>query len=134
MADRACARRARHCEAEDTGVPQAPASIPAEGTSQPTESLFHAGVCVQCHAKNPSWHNSPEAIVHAQIKRRRVPIRAENFHSGGATTLSFVVQEANVVGTTVMRSETSGNILCRLTARHWACDSLRKFTTGTSPY
>ena len=35
----------------------------------------------------------------------------------------------NVVGTIVMRSETSGNILCRLTARHWRttpCGSARR--------
>ena len=29
------------------------------------------------------------------------------------------MKRADVVGITVMRSETSGNILCRLTARHW---------------
>ena len=42
--------------------------------------------------------------MHVRIKRRRKPIHAEYFHSGGATTLSFVVKGTNAVGSFVMHS------------------------------
>ena len=69
-----------------------------------------------------------EAGVHVRIKRRRIPIHTEYFHTGGATNLSLVVKRANAVGSSVMRSETSWNILCSLTTRHWRtipCESAR---------
>ena len=44
--------------------------------------------------------------------QRRTPIHTENFHSGGATTLSFIGNGANIVTYIVMRSETSGNMFC----------------------
>ena len=49
-----------------------------------------------------------EASVHAQIKRRHVPLHTGYIHSGGATTLSFNVNGANTICSFVMRSETSG--------------------------
>ena len=60
-----------------------------------------------------------EAGVHVPIRRRRrIPTHTEYFHSGGATTLSLIVKRANAIGNFVMRSETSGNTLCRLATRH----------------
>ena len=44
-----------------------------------------------------------DAGVHVRIKRRRTPIHTDYFHSGGATTLSFIVKRANAVGSFVMR-------------------------------
>ena len=56
--------------------------------------------------------------THSRGCQQRTPIHGEYFHSGEATTLSFVVKGANAVGSFVMRSENSGNILCCLTTRH----------------
>ena len=81
-ADPPCQRRtrwlARSASVEkETGSgrwrrPHASTNTPAEGTSQSTESLFLAGVCAQRHAKNPSWHNSPEmSSKHCQRGTKR---------------------------------------------------------------
>ena len=41
-------------------------------------------------------------------------IHAEYFHSGGETTMSFIVNGANTVSSFVMRSITSGNMFAPL--------------------
>ena len=43
--------------------------------------------------------------------QRCIPVHTEDFHSGGATTLSFSVTGANTVSSFVMHSETSGNTI-----------------------
>ena len=61
--------------------------------------------------------------MHMRIKRRRIPVHTEYLHSGGATTLSFIVHEANTVNPFVMRSIISSTTFVPLGSTTLAYDS-----------
>ena len=58
------------------------------------------------------------------------PIHTEYFHSGGATTMSFIVNGANTVSSFVMRSILSCNMFVPLGNTALAYDSLRMYTSS----
>ena len=56
-------------------------------------------------------------------------VHVEFFHSGGATTLAFIVDGINAVSSLVMRLRITVNVAVILTTRHWRTTQKRMSTS-----